>query len=319
MTLQGKTALITGGAKGIGYATAVRLIEEGCSLMLWDIDEEALESAQTRLSEYSRSHRSSKRASHRPAPVIHTDTCDVSAPEEVAACARTAEKALGHIDFLINNAGFMAPGYFTEQDVSAWHRTIDINVQAVISLTHVFLPEMYRHNFGRVVNISSAAGLVGVPGLSAYSASKWAVFGLTEALRAEARALGKNVRFSSIHPMFLKSGMFAGAELNFFGRMLFPRVSGHDVIAKAIVIDALKRGARCPKRPRALRLVPLLRGLLPDAAFSALGRLMGLHTSMHNWTGRPGQTGPAPQHSGAGSPQSSHHAHHSHQEPRDEQ
>jgi len=309
MTLQGKTALITGGAKGIGYATAVRLIEEGCSLMLWDIDEEALETAQTRLSEYSRSNRSSKR----PAPVIHTDTCDVSDPEEVALCARTAAKALGNIDILINNAGFMAPGYFTEQDLSAWHRTIDINVQAVISLTHAFLPEMYRRNFGRVVNISSAAGLVGVPGLSAYSASKWAVFGLTEALRAEARALGKNVRFSSIHPMFLKSGMFAGAELNFFGRMLFPRVSGHDVIARAIVIDALKRGARCPKRPRALRLVPLLRGLLPDAALSALGRLMGLHTSMHNWTGRPSQAGLSPLHSGSGRPQPSH------QEQRDEQ
>jgi len=311
MTLQGKTALITGGAKGIGYATAVRLIEEGCSLMLWDIDEEALETAQTRLSEYSRSNRSS--SSNRPAPVIHTDTCDVSDPEEVALCARTAAKALGHIDILINNAGFMAPGYFTDQDVSAWHRTIDINVQAVISLTHAFLPEMYRRNFGRVVNISSAAGLVGVPGLSAYSASKWAVFGLTEALRAEARALGKNVRFSSIHPMFLKSGMFAGAELNFFGRMLFPRVSGHDVIARAIVIDALKRGARCPKRPRALRLVPLLRGLLPDAALSALGRLMGLHTSMHNWTGRPIQAGLSPLHSGSGRPQPSH------QEQRDEQ
>jgi len=309
MTLHGKTALITGGAKGIGYATAVRLIEEGCSLMLWDIDEEALETAQTRLSEYSRSNR----ASNRPTPVIHTDTCDVSDPEEVAACARTAAKALGHIDILINNAGFMAPGYFTDQDVSAWHRTIDINVQAVISLTHAFLPEMYRRNFGRVVNISSAAGLVGVPGLSAYSASKWAVFGLTEALRAEARALGKNVRFSSIHPMFLKSGMFAGAELNFFGRMLFPRVSGHDVIARAIVIDALKRGARCPKRPRALRLVPLLRGLLPDAALSALGRLMGLHTSMHNWTGRPIQAGLSPLHSGSGRPQPSH------QEQRDEQ
>ncbi|MCF7914339.1 MAG: SDR family NAD(P)-dependent oxidoreductase [Spirochaetaceae bacterium] len=278
MKLHGKTALITGGAKGIGYATALRLADAGCSMMLWDIDETALEEAQAELS---------VRAALRPTPtVIHTDTCDVSDPEAVAVCAHSARKALGRIDILINNAGYMAPGYFTEQDLAAWHRTIDINLNAVLSVTHAFLPDMYRRNFGRVVNISSAAGLVGVPGLAVYSAAKWAVFGLTESLRAEARALGKDVRYSSIHPMFLASGMFAGAELNFFGKMLFPRVSGHDVIAKAIVLDALKRGARCPKRPRRLRLVPLLRGLLPDTALSALGRLMGLHRSMDGWTGR---------------------------------
>ena len=286
MTLQGKTALITGGAKGIGYATAARLIDEGCSLMLWDIDETALNTAQSSLSQQA------KTTSNRPSPpintipVVHTDICDVSNPEEVRTCARTAQKALGRIDILINNAGFMSPGYFTDQDVSAWHRTMDINLNAVLSVTHAILPEMYRRNFGRIVNISSAAGLVGVPGLAAYSTSKWAVFGLTEALRAEARALGKNVRISSIHPMFLKAGMFAGAELNIFGKVLFPNVSGHDQIARAIVVDALKRGARCPKRPRSLRLVPLLRGLLPDAAFNTLGRLMGLHSSMNSWTGR---------------------------------
>lgn len=294
MTLYGKTALITGGAKGIGYATAVRLVDEGCSLMLWDIDEAALELAQSSLSE--RAH---------TAMVVHTDTCDVSKPTEVAVGARAAQKALGHIDILINNAGYMAPGYFTDQDVTAWHRTIDINVNAVLSLTRAFLPAMYHRNFGRIINISSAAGLVGVPGLAAYSASKWAVFGLTEALRAEARALGKNVRFSSIHPMFLKAGMFAGAELNLFGKILFPRVSDHDVIARAIVIDALKQGARCPKRPRSLRLVPLLRGLLPDAAFSVLGRLLGLHTSMNGWTGHSTADQPADQASGEPSPHTS--------------
>ncbi|MFW5711563.1 MAG: SDR family NAD(P)-dependent oxidoreductase [Spirochaetota bacterium] len=287
MTLQGKTALITGGAKGIGYATAARLIDEGCSLMLWDIDETALETAQSSLSQQTKTNSNRPSPPINTTPLVHTDICDVSKPEEVRACARTAQKALGRIDILINNAGFMTPGYFTDQEVSAWHRTMDINLNAVLSVTHAILPEMYRRNFGRIVNISSAAGLVGVPGLATYSASKWAVFGLTEALRAEARALGKNVRFSSVHPMFLKSGMFAGAELNIFGKALFPNVSDHDQIARAIVVDALKRGARCPKRPRSLRLIPLLRGLLPDAVFNALGRLMGLHGSMNSWTGRP--------------------------------
>jgi all-trans-retinol dehydrogenase (NAD+) len=94
------------------------------------------------------------------------------------------------------------------------------------------------------------------------------------------------VRFSSVHPNFLKTGMFEGAQLRGLGALLFPRVDGHDVIADAVVSAALLRGRRVVKRPRSLRLVLLLRGILPDRVFGAIGRLAKLHTSMDTWRGR---------------------------------
>jgi all-trans-retinol dehydrogenase (NAD+) len=145
---------------------------------------------------------------------------------------------------------------------------------------------MYRRGFGHVVNVSSAAGLVGVPGLSAYCASKWGVFGLTESLRHESHIRsGGQVKFSSVHPMFLRTGMFEGASLKGLGSIIFPCVANHDVIAKAIVEGALKRGRRVVKRPRSLRLVLLLRGLLPDAIFNGMSRILNVHTSMNRYKG----------------------------------
>jgi all-trans-retinol dehydrogenase (NAD+) len=181
----------------------------------------------------------------------------------------------------------MAPGFFLEQPVERWNDTLDINMRGILHTVHAVLPHMYARGNGHIVNLSSAAGLVGVPGLAAYSASKWGVYGLTEALREEAWASGyPAVRYSSIHPMFLKTGMFEGARLGGVGALLFPRVESHDVIAKAVVEEALVKGRRCVKRPRSLRLVLLLRGLLPDSWFARLGRVMKLHTSMASWQGR---------------------------------
>jgi short-subunit dehydrogenase len=145
---------------------------------------------------------------------------------------------------------------------------------------------MQERKRAAVVNISSAAGLVGAAGLAVYSASKWSVFGVTEALRAEAVAKGhRGIHFASVHPMFLKTGMFEGARLGGFGRFFFPNVKDHDVVARAIVHFALLRGRRVVKRPRSLRLVLLLRGILPDRWFAALGRAMNLQGSMAGWKG----------------------------------
>ena len=146
---------------------------------------------------------------------------------------------------------------------------------------------MYERNSGHIVNISSAAAYLGVPELSVYAATKWAVWGLTESMRFEAQNLGKKgVKFSSIHPVYLKTGMFEGAKLGFLGNLLIPLVKNHDVIAKAIVNDALKKGKTQVRRPRTLRLATLLRGILPDKVFQQVLVLNGVHQSMNNWKGR---------------------------------
>jgi NAD(P)-dependent dehydrogenase (short-subunit alcohol dehydrogenase family) len=205
----------------------------------------------------------------------------------VRKCADETIAALGQVDILVNNAGFMAPGYFLDQPAEQWEKTVAVNLQGVISTVRAFLPHMYERGTGRIINISSAAGLIGVPGLSVYSASKWGVFGLTEALREEAWASGHpGVKYSSVHPMFLLTGMFEGARLRGLGGLVFPCVKSHDRIAKAVVEGAVVRGRRCIKRPRSLRAVLLLRGLLPDAVFAGIGRFMKLHASMESWKGR---------------------------------
>jgi all-trans-retinol dehydrogenase (NAD+) len=127
---------------------------------------------------------------------------------------------------------------------------------------------------------------VGVPRLAVYSATKWAVWGLTEALRHEQwnRKLD-HIRFSSVHPNYVRTGLFAGAGLQGLGGVLVPRLRDHDVVAGAIVEGALKRGRYVVKRPRSLRLTTLFRAFLPDSLFQLWLRLFQMHTSMQGWAG----------------------------------
>ena len=271
MDLKGKRAVVTGGARGIGYQIARRLLGRGAAVSLWDVDGSVLQKSSVVLENLG---------------TVHTVVCDVSEELAVRESVRKSIAALGGVDILINNAGYMAPGYFLEQETERWRYTMDVNLKGMLHTIHAFLPHMQERRSGHIVNISSAAGLVGVPGLAVYSASKWGVFGLTEALREEAFAAGyPGLKYSSVHPMFLATGMFEGARLGGLGALLFPRVKDHDVIAEAVVEGALRRGRRCIKRPRSLRLVQLLRGLLPDALFAWFGRVLKLHNSMDHWRG----------------------------------
>ncbi len=271
MDLNGKRAVVTGGARGIGYQIARRLLGRGSAVSLWDLDGDALQKSSEILENLG---------------TVHTVVCDVSDEPSVRESVRKSIAALGEVDILINNAGYMAPGYFLEQEAERWRYTMDVNLKGMLHTIHALLPHLQERGSGHIVNISSAAGLVGVPGLAVYSASKWGVFGLTEALREEAFAAGyPGIQYSSVHPMFLATGMFEGARLGGLGALLFPRVKDHDVIAEAVVEGALRRGRRCIKRPRSLKLVLLLRGLLPDALFGRIGRVMKLHSSMDHWKG----------------------------------
>jgi NAD(P)-dependent dehydrogenase (short-subunit alcohol dehydrogenase family) len=145
-----------------------------------------------------------------------------------------------------------------------------------------------------VIRVSSEGSIMigTLPRLSSYSlsstcATKWAVWGFSEALRAEARAHG--VQVSSIHPSYIAEGMFAGARLTGPGRLIVPQLRSHDVVAEAIVEAALRRGRTAPKRPRSVELAVLLRGILPDRWFNGLMRILGVWDSMGSWRGRPQQ------------------------------
>jgi all-trans-retinol dehydrogenase (NAD+) len=273
MRLEGKCALVTGGAMGIGLATVKRLLNEGCKVTVWDINSSALDELKSKFPQYS-----SK---------IFCHICDVTDKKLIYELAATAEKEMGRVDILINNAGYVKGGGLLTQTDEIWEKTIDINLTALVYTIRAFLPGMYERNEGHVINISSAAAVLGVPDLSVYSATKWGVWGLTESMRYEAWISGKRgVKWSSIHPSYIASGLFAGAKIAFPGNLIVPLLKDHDVIAKAIVNDAVIKGKYCVRRPRTVRLVTLMRGILPDSVFQKFIDIMGVTKSMQHWTGR---------------------------------
>lgn len=270
-SLQNKNALVTGGAMGIGFATAKRLLSEGANVILWDLNQDALQRAYTELS---------------PLGNVLIYSCDVTDKQAVYNTANEVKEKTGGIDILINNAGFAVGGYFLEKEDEVWEKTIDVNFTSLIYTTRAFLPGMYERNAGHIVNISSASSTIGVSQLAVYAGTKWAVHGFTESLRFEALAQGKSgVRFSTIHPSYIRTGLFAGAELGFPAKYIAPLIKSHDVIAKAVVESALKRGRNSPKRPYTVHLNPRLRALLPDSWFQRLLVILGITQSMKNWKG----------------------------------
>lgn len=273
MNLKGKTAIVTGGAMGIGLATSKRLVKERCAVTIWDLNESEMNKAKIELENMGGN--------------VFTYKCDVTDKHRVSELVEQAMRDMKQIDILVNNAGYVKGGEFMKHSVEEWERTIQVNITALIFTIHAVLPNMYERNFGHIVNISSAAGLIGASGISVYSATKWAVFGLTESLRLEAwNARKYGVKWTSIHPSYLAHGMFEGAKLNLLGNLIVPLVKNHDVIAKAIVVDALIKEKNIVRRPRSLRLSVILRGLLPDSLFQKMLVLMGVHNSMHNFKGR---------------------------------
>jgi all-trans-retinol dehydrogenase (NAD+) len=272
MELKGKSAIVTGGAMGIGFATSKRLLMEGVVVTIWDLNRAALQQAKQELSALGK---------------VFVHQCDVTKKDQVYKLAKTAKKEMDKVDILINNAGYVSGGEFLERPDADWEKTIGVNLTALLYSIKAFLPEMYDRNTGHIVNISSAAGTIGVAGLAVYAATKWAVWGLTESLRMEALQRGKSgVKFSTIHPGYIATGMFEGAKLGIPGRWIVPLVKNHDVIAKAIVNDALKRGKYSPKRPSTINLNLRFRALMPDRWFQRFLIIMGVAGSMKTWYGR---------------------------------
>lgn len=275
ISLKGKKVVLTGGAMGIGLSTARRLIKEGCDVTIWDFNEVELKKAVAELTGTGAE--------------VFGHVCDVSDKNRVRKLADTARKEMGQIDILINNAGYVRHGMFWKQPVEAATRQIEVNVNAQIYAIHEFLPEMLNRNSGHIVNVSSGVAICSVPGLAAYTTSKWAVWGLTDVLRLEVTAAGKTkVQLTSVHPGNIVSGLFQGFSLNRLGKLLFPPISDHDVIARGIVEKGLKRGKPLVVLPKRLYLGMILRGLIPSRLLVKLTLLAGGAGAVSNYTGRKG-------------------------------
>jgi short-subunit dehydrogenase len=184
MNLKGSVAVITGAGGGIGRATALSLARRGCHLALADIDEAGL--AET----LAQALRSGVRASKHP--------LDVADRAAVAALPAEVLKSHNGVDLLINNAGVALGGHFDQLSETDFDWLMEINFHGVVRMTRAFLPLLRASDDARIVNISSVFGLISPPGQSAYSASKFAVRGFSNALRHELS--GTRVGVTVVHP-----------------------------------------------------------------------------------------------------------------------
>jgi len=195
--LKGKTALITGGSRGIGKAIAIALAKEGVDIIITGRNKSSLLHAQTAISEHSEK--------------VMYAVMDVSKRNEVdTVIAEIIEKS-APIDILINNAGIGAFGGFLELQPEQWEEIIQVNLLGVYYTTRAILPGMIARKTGDIINISSTAGLRGAPVTSAYSASKFGLLGLTESLMLEVRK--HDIRVSALTPSTVATDMAVDLKL----------------------------------------------------------------------------------------------------------
>jgi len=247
-SLTGKVVAITGGARGIGRATAAALVRKGAKVAIGDLDLELAECT---------------------AAELGADTLalalDVTDRESFERFLDETEQRLGPLDVLVNNAGIMQLGRFVEETDAAAARQIDINLHGVIYGSKLALERFLPRRTGHLVNIASTAGKAGVPGGATYSATKHAVVGLTEAIRGEIR--GSGVETSVVMPVPVNTELAAGLVR---GRGLTATVEPEQV-ADAIV-EALERPRHDVYVPKAIVAGVRLGTLLPRRLAEAIGR-----------------------------------------------
>lgn len=189
--LDGKVALITGGARGMGASEAQLFIDEGARVVITDIlDEDGRKTAQ-RLS-----------PDGTKCVFLHHD---VTKEDDWNAVMASALETFGQVDILVNNAGIFERGTVLDTSLSMFEKTMDINVNGVFLGMKTVAPHMVARKTGSIINISSVAGLNGTPGFLAYGASKWAVRGMTKGVAKELAPFG--VRVNSIHPGIIDTPM----------------------------------------------------------------------------------------------------------------
>jgi short-subunit dehydrogenase len=245
--LTGRVVAITGGARGIGLATARELAGRGARVAIGDLSGEEAAAGAVSLGGYG-------------------GTLDVTRRESFAAFLAAAEGALGGpLDVLVNNAGVMHVGAFLEEDDGWTARQMAINAGGVALGMKLVLPGMLARGSGHVVNVASAAAKIGIPREAVYSASKHAVAGLTEAVRAELR--GRGVEFSLVMPGLVATDLAAGTTRG--SLVLRP-----EHVARAIA-GALERPRYEVYVPRAYAGISFASAVLPRAARERLLRAAG--------------------------------------------
>jgi NAD(P)-dependent dehydrogenase (short-subunit alcohol dehydrogenase family) len=202
--LKNRVAVITGGARGIGYAVAERMLSSGAAVSLWDVDAVRLEEAEDILS---------------PLGEVSCLAVELTHEEEVQRAVGSTVERCGRLDILINNAGITGGNAPTwELEPSLWRRVLEVNLVAPFLTCRAAVPAMLRGGYGRIVNVASVAGKEGNPNASHYSASKAGLIGLTKSLGKELAT--KNILVNCVTPAAAKTEIFAQMKLEHINYML---------------------------------------------------------------------------------------------------
>lgn len=262
----GKRILVTGGAQGLGRRLIHYLVKIPCEVIIWDVNEKALANA---LEEF-------KMIAKEPSKITG-DICDISDFKRVELLAKKVLSS-GTIDILINNAGIVVGKDFVSLSKEEIEKTFSVNALGMFWVTKSFLPHMLEKKQGSVVNIASAAGIIGVAKMTDYCASKFAAFGFTEALRMECKKFKWNIATTLVCPYFLNNQLFSGARTRF--SFLLP-ILDEDYVASKILIGVAKK--------KEMILMPLmvyttwLCRLLPIKAFDFVAEILGINRSLDHF------------------------------------
>ena len=205
LNFTGKTALVTVAGAGIGKAVAIKFAQNGANVVLVDIDTEKLESVKKEIEEYTKS--------------VLAVKCDIGNEAEIYDTVKKAEEAFGGVDILINNAAiWRCWSTVLDTPIEEWRRYFDINVFGTVNFIKAVLPKMIEKGYGKIVKVSSVAGVYGNANMAHYSATKGAVISLSKALAKE--VIGKGVYVNCVSPGTVSPEMDTAEpnELSYIGR-----------------------------------------------------------------------------------------------------
>ena len=204
LDLRDRVAIVTGGARGIGYAVAERVLRSGGAVSVWDADAARLEQASTALSALGE--------------VAHS-IVELTDDDAVQSAMQGALDRFGKVDILVNNAGFTGGNAPTwELDPQVWRRVVDVNLTAPFLMCRAVVPHMVGRGFGRIVNVASVAGKEGNPNASHYSASKAGLICLTKSLAKELAP--RNILVNCVTPAAARTEIFAQMKQEHIDYML---------------------------------------------------------------------------------------------------
>jgi short-subunit dehydrogenase len=261
--IQNKTILLTGAAGGLGKEMAKSFLKEGGRLILSDLTPESLESLELELKNTPHSGR-----------ILGLIPADLSLESDREKLYQITKDWVDTPDFLINNAGIAVLGHFASLPKEKWEQILNINLYAPMSITHKFLPGFLKRRTGHIVNVSSVAGVVAVPGLTAYSVSKFGIKAFGEALEQEISPLGIHV--TNFYPFFTRTPILQSEQIGLKKELQVPDFllsEPQDVIRE--LISGIKKKEKHVYPGGISKIIETLNRFVPGAIQTLNGILLG--------------------------------------------